>query len=175
MGNPEKNQEVVLNEKVEKIAAVLLTAVMAFAVLTACGGADTGAGVALTKRTNELLAEDGISVEYSAALQSKAQIVANEVNNIPADKVNNANDQTKMLLLLQAVTDGVKKAGLVQGEDWNLLSKTTSEEQAKQLAEEIRQLKESGKTVTAIGMAKMTFDGDPAMSVVFQYTTDTNN
>ncbi len=160
----------------KKFAAVVLATVMTLAVLTACGGtgssADTSAGVALTKRTNELLKESGITIEYSTDLQSKAQIVANEVNNIPVSKVNNANDQTKMLLLLEALDAGVKKANLVKGEDWSLLSEETSESQAKQMATEIQEYKKAGKTVTAVGIATMVFDGDTAVSVVYQYTLD---
>lgn len=166
--------------KWKKIAAAILAVVMALAVLTACsdGGsapADTSAGVALTKRVNELIAENGIEVEYSVALQNKAQIVANEVNNIPADKFNNANEQTQLILILEAMSEGVKKAGLVKGEDWSFLSAKTSEEQAKQLAQVIQQCNQAGETVTAVGVASMTAGDEKAISVVFQYTTTENN
>lgn len=68
----------------KKLAACLLAAVLALAVLTACGGSGTAAANAYTSREGgEALAET-MGLTYDADLQAQASIVANWLVNSTA-------------------------------------------------------------------------------------------
>ncbi|MBD9242329.1 MAG: hypothetical protein EGQ64_08600 [Ruminococcaceae bacterium] len=157
----------------KKLAAAVLVCVMALTMLTACGGGSSSGGfssAAFTKKVNDKLAAKGSSIvlQNDDAMVKKANDVA-RIMNISSSDVKNMTDEQKFSYFFQKLFTVGTTVKFADNEDFEWLDGETEDQMAENYANEL--IQDAGSmTVSKIGFAKSSVDGQPTVWCVYTYT-----
>lgn len=157
----------------KKLVAAVLVCVMALTILTACGGGSSSGGfssAAFTKKVNDKLAAKGSSIvlQNDDAMVKKANEMA-KIMNIPSSDLKGMTDDDKMSYLIQKMFAAAISADLADNEDFDVLDDETEDKMAESFANQL--IQDAGSmTVSKIGFAKSSVDGQPTVWCVYTYT-----
>ena len=156
----------------KKLVATVLVCVMALTMLTACGGGSSSGGfssAAFTKKVNDKLAAKGSSIvlQNDDAMVKKANEMA-KIMNIPSSDLKGMTDDDKMSYLIQKMFAAAISADLADNEDFDVLDDETEDKMAESFANELIQGAGS-MTVSKVGFAKSSVDGQPTVWCVYTY------
>lgn len=157
----------------KKLMAAVLVCVMALTMLTACGGGSSSGGfssAAFTKKVNDKLAAKGSSIvlQNDDAMVKKANEMA-KIMNIPSSDLKGMTDDDKMSYLIQKMFAAAISADLADNEDFDVLDGETEDKMAESFANQL--IQDAGSmTVSKIGFAKSSVDGQPTVWCVYTYT-----